>query len=65
MAAVEISKTDPETFSQAMRCKESKKWRLAMNEEIESLHKNQTWEVVKRPIDKSTVDCKWIFKVKE
>jgi hypothetical protein len=36
-----------------------------MNEEIESLHKNQAWELVKLLKGTKIVGCKWIFKKKE
>jgi hypothetical protein len=32
------------------------KWRTAMHEEIEALHKNKTWDLVKLP--------KWVFTIK-
>ena len=35
-----------------------------MTEEYESLTKNGTWEIVPRPISKSVIDSKWIFKLK-
>jgi hypothetical protein len=40
-------------------------WVVSMNEEIDSVHKNQTWELVKLPKGAKTVGCKWIFKKKE
>ncbi|KAG8475529.1 hypothetical protein CXB51_032298 [Gossypium anomalum] len=33
--------------------------------EIESLHKNKTWDLVKLPKGKKIVRCKWVFKKKE
>ncbi|WVZ54780.1 hypothetical protein U9M48_005529 [Paspalum notatum var. saurae] len=36
-----------------------------MQDEMESLEKNGTWDLVKLPIDKKPVRCKWIFKRKE
>ena len=36
-----------------------------MSEEIESLHKNQTCELVKPPKGQKIVGCKWVFKKKE
>jgi len=36
-----------------------------MQDEMESLEKNGTWDLVKLPKDKKPVRCKWIFKRKE
>ena len=35
-----------------------------MNEEIDQIKKNETWELVARPEDKNIVGTKWIFKNK-
>eukprot|EP00253_Pinus_taeda_P014537 PITA_14537 len=39
-------------------------WVDAMVEEYKSIMKNNVWEVVPRPIDKSVVGSRWILKVK-
>ena len=36
-----------------------------MIEELQSLKKNQTWELVELSKDKKVISCKWIFKKKE
>ena len=36
-----------------------------MSEEMESLQKNKTWELVKLPKGKKATSCKWIFCKKE
>ena len=36
-----------------------------MTEEMESLHKNQTWELVKLSRGQKIIGCKWVFKKKE
>ena len=36
-----------------------------MDEKIASLYKNQTWELVKKPVNRRMIGCKWIYKVKE
>ena len=36
-----------------------------MKEEMDSLEKNKTWELVKLPKDRKTVGCKWVFKLKK
>ncbi|GJX16360.1 retrovirus-related pol polyprotein from transposon TNT 1-94 [Tanacetum coccineum] len=36
-----------------------------MKEEMYSLRKNKTWELVDHPVGKNLVSCKWLFKIKE
>ena len=36
-----------------------------MDEEVESLMKNETWKLIKKPEKKKVVSCKWIYKIKE
>ena len=38
---------------------------MAMDKEISSLKKNNTWELVKRPANSRTIRCKWIYRVKD
>ena len=35
-----------------------------MNEEMKSLQKNETWELVDRPLGKKPVGCRWVYTVK-
>ena len=55
---------EPSSYEEAMECKDSKKLLGAMEEEIQSLLKHQTWELVERPKGKKIVDYKWIYKYK-
>ncbi|GJT41974.1 retrotransposon protein, putative, ty1-copia subclass [Tanacetum coccineum] len=43
----------------------SSKWKAAMKEEMDSLRKNKTWELVDHPGGQKLVSCKWLFKIKE
>ncbi|KAG8483205.1 hypothetical protein CXB51_022198 [Gossypium anomalum] len=38
---------EPSNYSKAISCKDSEKWMFAMQEEMESLHKNRIWNLVK------------------
>jgi hypothetical protein len=38
------------------------KWISAMQEEVQSIEKNGTWDIVCLPKHKKVVRCKWIFK---
>jgi hypothetical protein len=35
-----------------------------MVEEMESLHKNETWDLVKLPSGRNIIGSKWVFKKK-
>jgi hypothetical protein len=41
-----------------------KKWLKAMNEELESIEDNHTWELVDLPSGKKAISVKWVYKVK-
>ncbi|RVW62615.1 Retrovirus-related Pol polyprotein from transposon RE1 [Vitis vinifera] len=40
------------------------RWKTTMNEEMKSLQKNETWELVECPLGKKPVGCCWIYTVK-
>jgi hypothetical protein len=58
-------KNDPISFSHAMSNENSKFWYNAMIEEIESMAKNQVWEIVELPQGVKAIGCKWIYKTKK
>ncbi|MCO5566892.1 hypothetical protein L7F22_020575 [Adiantum nelumboides] len=49
------------SFEQALECVQ---WKDAMQQEIDSIHKNHTWDLVDLPTSKKPIGTKWIFKVK-
>ncbi|KAL5753906.1 hypothetical protein ACOSP7_022126 [Xanthoceras sorbifolium] len=38
--------------------------RQAINEELDALHKNHTWDVVDLPSGQSVIGCRWVYKIK-
>ena len=56
---------EPTSFSEVVSSQKSTEWLITMNEEMESLHKNQTWVLVAPPKGQKVISCKWIFKRKE
>lgn len=54
----------PDTFEEAMSSHDYKQWQVAMDSEINSLNKNNTWQIVERPKDKKVIDVKWVYKRK-
>uniref|UniRef100_A0ACD5Y480 Uncharacterized protein n=1 Tax=Avena sativa TaxID=4498 RepID=A0ACD5Y480_AVESA len=57
--------SEPATYNEAIASVDREKWVSAMQEEMQSLEKNGTWDVVRLPKQKKAVRCKWIFKKKE
>ncbi|RYA67977.1 reverse transcriptase domain-containing protein, partial [Enterobacter cloacae complex sp. 2DZ2F20B] len=58
-----VTKT-PETLAEALATNDSKQWELAMADELESLAKNEVWELVELPANRRPIQNKWIFKIK-
>lgn len=52
---------DPIHFSEAAK---EEKWNEAMKLEIQSIERNNTWELTKLPIGAKTIGVKWIYKTK-
>jgi hypothetical protein len=57
-------KDDQNSFSQAMSGEHSALWLKAMKEEIESMVKNQVWDLVDLLEKVVAVGCKWVYKTK-
>ena len=61
MFAVVEEEKEPTSFEEASQKAE---WRKAMEEEIKSFAKNQTWDLVPKPKDVKPISCKWVYKIK-
>lgn len=55
---------EPQTYEQAAG---DKNWRLAMEGEIDSIVKNETWKltVTELRVGKKVIDLKWVYKIKK
>ena len=52
---------DPIYFEDAIK---EEHWINAMNEEMESIKKNDTWDLVDLPKEKECIGVKWVYKTK-
>ena len=50
---------EPIGFEEAIQ---DKRWKYAMDEEIKSIQKNDTWELVNLPIGQKAIHVKWVYK---
>ena len=52
---------EPQTFHEASS---NPLWQQAMKEELDALHKTGTWDLIDLPSRKSSISCKWVYKIK-
>ena len=62
--AEEMDSFEPTTYQEAISYLGVDEWMMAMTEEIESLQKNQTWDLVVLPESRWVLGCKLVFKKK-
>ena len=56
---------EPECYEEAMQVDESIKWELAMNDKMDSLLSNHTWELADLPTEKKALHNKRVYRIKE
>lgn len=56
--------SEPDTYDDAVSSEYAEDWISAINDEIDSLELNQTWELVEKPHNINIIRCKWVFKIK-
>ena len=59
-----VEEAIPSTYREAEISSESKMWRAAMEEEMKSLYKNDTWELTRLHKEKKTIGYKWVYAKK-
>lgn len=57
--------TEPRTAKEALSGPDGDQWKKAMDDEMESLRANNTWELVDLPDDRKAVGSRWVFKTKQ
>lgn len=65
VAAQSVQKSEPSSYSEAIRSNQKDKWVEAMESEMNSLRINQTWVLITKPKNKRLVQCKWLYKIKD
>lgn len=53
---------EPNTYRQASSDKD---WRLAMQQEMNSIEQNGTWKLTELPKDQKVIGLKWVYKLKK
>ena len=55
---------EPTSYEEALASPTSHEWIVAMKDEMDSMAKNQVWELVDLPPGRKTIGNKWVFKIK-
>ncbi|GJZ18409.1 retrovirus-related pol polyprotein from transposon TNT 1-94 [Tanacetum coccineum] len=60
-----VSLFRPSRSKGVINSSEKDEWVRAMKEEMSSLKKNHTWELVDQPPGQKLISCKWLYTIKE
>ena len=54
----------PSSYEEALASPTSHEWIVSMRDEMDSMAKNQVWELVSLPLGCKTIENKWVLKIK-
>jgi len=58
------SSAEPISYDDALNRSDASQWIQAMNEEMDSIHQNGTWNLEDLPPGRKSIGVKWVFKIK-
>ena len=62
--SLSITDDDPRTSREEVDSEDGNLWKRAMEEEMESLDKNEAWDLVQFPTVRNPIGRKWVFRKK-
>lgn len=64
LGAMDYVNNLPDTIAELRTRADWPSWKLAVQEELDSLQRNGTWTLCKLPEGRKPITCKWIFRIK-
>ena len=55
---------EPESYQEAQECEQKEQWLIAMQDEMDALQKNHTYDLVELPEGRKALKNKWVFRLK-
>jgi hypothetical protein len=65
IAMADAEGIEPRDIREARRRPDWKRWEEAMEDEMQRLEKNHTWDLVERPKGANVVGSKWVYRIKK
>lgn len=59
-----VSLEEPKDRKEALSRPDAELWIKAMDEEMDSLKNNKTWDLMIPPKERKVIGCKWVYKIK-
>ena len=63
-SAIQDADGDPKSLADALKRSDWPLWKAAMDKEIDTLERADTWTTISRPAGKNIVGSKWVFRIK-
>lgn len=63
--AEHVEQFEPSSYKETLASKHKVKWIEAMDDEMDSLLRNNTWQLVDKPEGRKSLGRKWLYKLKE
>ena len=64
LALIVNNNNEPNSYKEAVNSPNKKEWQEAMNIEIKQLNKQNTWELVQLPSNRTSLKGRWVYKIK-
>ncbi|GFT63113.1 retrovirus-related Pol polyprotein from transposon TNT 1-94 [Trichonephila clavipes] len=65
LMSVHLVNNVPNSYFEAENSANWKNWKLAMENELDSLDKHKVWEIVQKPAESKLIKTKWIYSLKQ
>ncbi|GFV14364.1 retrovirus-related Pol polyprotein from transposon TNT 1-94 [Trichonephila clavipes] len=65
LMSVHLVNNVPNSYFEAENSANWKNWKLAMENELDSLYKHKVWEIVQKPAKSKLIKTKWVYSLKQ
>lgn len=65
MEPASVAELEPQSLREALSRPDAEKWRAAVEEELDSVRRNQVFELAELPQGRRAIGCRFVFKIKQ